>query len=248
MKQKQLILRMFYICCHLTLYRLLALRQVIYALTSKQKGVHVPYRDSKLTRMLQNSFGGNAHTALVINCSPNSFNVQETISTLRFGSRTRQITNLPKANKHRTAEELTRLLDKAHQEIDEKDTYIKQLHREIISLRAANRSNNTGGDFMFDYEFKQLFMCPMSGRPLNEPVLALDGYTYDKFSITRYFNEKLKKDSFVKSPMTDQRLTSRNLIPNYFVKRQYDYLTQRYGEDAFMVDESQPLFWTIQVC
>lgn len=63
-----------------------ALGNVINALTDG-KSTHVPYRDSKLTRLLQESLGGNARTALVINCSPSSVNEQETISTLRFGSR-----------------------------------------------------------------------------------------------------------------------------------------------------------------
>lgn len=47
---------------------------------------HVPYRDSKLTRVLQESLGGNSKTCLIITCSPSSFNEIETVSTLRFGA------------------------------------------------------------------------------------------------------------------------------------------------------------------
>lgn len=57
---------------------------VINALTDG-KSSHVPYRDSKLTRMLQESLGGNSKTSLIVTCSPSIFNEQETISTLRFG-------------------------------------------------------------------------------------------------------------------------------------------------------------------
>lgn len=57
---------------------------VINALTDG-KSTHVPYRDSKLTRMLQESLGGNSKTSLIITCSPSIFNKEETISTLRFG-------------------------------------------------------------------------------------------------------------------------------------------------------------------
>ena len=46
---------------------------------------HVPYRDSKLTRILQESLGGNSKTCLIITCSPSTYNEAETISTLRFG-------------------------------------------------------------------------------------------------------------------------------------------------------------------
>lgn len=63
-----------------------ALGNVINALTDG-KSSHVPYRDSKLTRVLQESIGGNSRTTLVITCSSNSYNDQETVSTMRFGTR-----------------------------------------------------------------------------------------------------------------------------------------------------------------
>ena len=69
---------------------LLSLSQVIFALTQgKRKGAprFVPYRDSKLTRILQNSFGGNSRTAIVINCSPSAVSHGQTLSSLRFGDR-----------------------------------------------------------------------------------------------------------------------------------------------------------------
>ena len=51
------------------------------------KSTHIPYRESKLTRVLQESLGGNAKTALIITASPSSYNDAETLSTLRFGLR-----------------------------------------------------------------------------------------------------------------------------------------------------------------
>ena len=57
---------------------------VINALTSDKKD-HIPYRDSKLTRILQESLGGNSKTSLIIACSICSYNDKETLSTLRFG-------------------------------------------------------------------------------------------------------------------------------------------------------------------
>jgi len=88
-----------------------ALGNVINALTDK-KYTHVPYRDSKLTRVLQESLGGNAKTSLIITCSPSNFNEQETISTLRFGQRAKMIKNVVKVNHERSAEELKLLLEK----------------------------------------------------------------------------------------------------------------------------------------
>ncbi|KAG1241094.1 hypothetical protein G6F68_017025 [Rhizopus microsporus] len=68
---------------------------VINSLTDG-KSSHVPYRDSKLTRILQESLGGNSRTTLIINCSPSSYNEAETISTLRFGARAKTIKNKAK--------------------------------------------------------------------------------------------------------------------------------------------------------
>lgn len=69
-----------------------ALANVIGSLTDN-KSRHVPYRDSKLTRVLQESIGGNSQTAMIICCSLSANNYNETISSLRFGSRARGITN-----------------------------------------------------------------------------------------------------------------------------------------------------------
>ena len=63
-----------------------ALGNCIHALTESHRG-HVPYRDSKLTRILQESLGGNTKTTLVITASPHVFNAEETLGSLRFGAR-----------------------------------------------------------------------------------------------------------------------------------------------------------------
>ena len=81
------------------------LGQVINALTDG-KSTHVPYRDSKLTRVLQESLGGNARTALIITCSPAKDNEEETTGTLKFGQRAKNIKNKPKVNKDETVAEL----------------------------------------------------------------------------------------------------------------------------------------------
>uniref|UniRef100_K3W5B9 Kinesin motor domain-containing protein n=1 Tax=Globisporangium ultimum (strain ATCC 200006 / CBS 805.95 / DAOM BR144) TaxID=431595 RepID=K3W5B9_GLOUD len=68
-----------------------ALGNCIAALSSKQPKKHVPYRDSKLTRLLQSSLGGNAKTALVITISPSPTEAHETLSTMLFGQRAMQV-------------------------------------------------------------------------------------------------------------------------------------------------------------
>lgn len=102
------------------------LGQVINALTDEKK-MHVPYRDSKLTRMLQDSLGGNAKTALIIAVSPSVVNSFETLSTLKFGQRAKAVRNKPKINERRSVDELTSLLLKAEAAIDMQSTYITAL-------------------------------------------------------------------------------------------------------------------------
>ena len=101
-----------------------ALGNVINALTDG-KSAHIPYRDSKLTRILQESLGGNSRTTLIINCSPSSYNEAETLSTLRFGNRAKSIKNKAKVNQERSAAELKALLSKAEAEIERLKAYIK---------------------------------------------------------------------------------------------------------------------------
>ncbi|KAH7093013.1 P-loop containing nucleoside triphosphate hydrolase protein [Paraphoma chrysanthemicola] len=89
-----------------------ALGMVINSLTDG-KSSHIPYRDSKLTRILQESLGGNSRTTLIINCSPSSYNDAETLSTLRFGMRAKSIKNKAKINAELSPAELKAMLKKA---------------------------------------------------------------------------------------------------------------------------------------
>lgn len=74
------------------------LGRVINELTDP-KSTGVTYRGSKLTRILQESLGGNSKTTLIITCSPHTDNYLETLSTLRFGVSAKKIKNKPKINK-----------------------------------------------------------------------------------------------------------------------------------------------------
>ena len=78
---------------------LLALGNVISALGDDAGPKnHIPYRDSKLTRLLQDSLGGNSHTLMIACVSPADTNLEETISTLRYADRARKIKNKPIVN------------------------------------------------------------------------------------------------------------------------------------------------------
>lgn len=85
------------------------LGSVINALT--EGAAFVPYRNSKLTRLLQDCFGGNSMTTLIITCSPNLYNVSETISSLRFGVRAKMIKNNVTQNAELSRDQLLKLYE-----------------------------------------------------------------------------------------------------------------------------------------
>ena len=107
-----------------------ALGMVINALTDG-KSTHVPYRDSKLTRILQESLGGNSRTTLIVNCSPSSYNDAETVSTLRFGMRAKTIKNKAKINAELSPAELKRQLKIAQNQAMSFEKYISSLDAEV---------------------------------------------------------------------------------------------------------------------
>ena len=94
---------------------LTALGSVIDALSSNRK--HIPYKDSKLTRLLADSLGGNTKTVMFANISPASYNYDETLGTLRYASRAKLIKNAPRVNE------------------DPKITLLKQYEEEIKNLK-----------------------------------------------------------------------------------------------------------------
>ena len=109
---------------------LTTLGRVINNLTDG-KSQHIPYRESKLTRVLQESLGGNSKTCLIITCSPSIYNESETLSTLRFGERAKKIKNKPKINKEVTVAELQKLVDQLKENLKQANARITQLENFI---------------------------------------------------------------------------------------------------------------------
>ena len=110
-----------------------ALGNVINALTSDKKE-HIPYRDSKLTRILQESLGGNSKTTLILACSPCAYNDKETLSTLRFGNRAKSIKNTPIINEEKSSKELKNLLEQAERKIQQQEIVIERLESELKKI------------------------------------------------------------------------------------------------------------------
>ncbi|KAI1283708.1 Osmotic avoidance abnormal protein 3 [Halotydeus destructor] len=103
-----------------------ALGNVISALVDG-KSKHIPYRDSKLTRLLQDSLGGNTKTLMVACLSPADNNYDETLSTLRYANRAKNIKNKPKVNE------------------DPKDALLREYQEEINRLKSMVEGTGQGG-------------------------------------------------------------------------------------------------------
>lgn len=100
---------------------------VISALTDP-KSTYIPYRDSKLTRLLQDSLGGNTKTVMIANVGPADYNYEETMNTLRYASRAKNIQNKPRINE------------------DPKDALLREYQEEITKLREQLDALNSGVD------------------------------------------------------------------------------------------------------
>lgn len=94
------------------------------------KSTHIPYRNSKLTRLLQDSLGGNSKTVMIANIGPADYNFDETISTLRYANRAKNIKNKAKINE------------------DPKDALLREFQKEIEKLRAqlAEEGDRSGSE------------------------------------------------------------------------------------------------------
>ena len=118
------------------------LGNVIHSLTSKDSSVHIPYRDSKLTRILKESLGGNYKTYLIVTCSPHSFNLDEIISSLNFAKRVKTIKNKYKINIKYSYEELQDLVDKLNERLNSAHNQInKFLKGEKIDMSLLINNN-----------------------------------------------------------------------------------------------------------
>lgn len=111
---------------------LASLGKVISQLSSRQAGSHVSYRDSKLTRLLQDSLGGNAITYMIACVTPAEFHLSETLNTVQYAQRARAIQSKPR---------IQQISDES-----DKQALIDRLKAEVAFLRDQIRSSERGGD------------------------------------------------------------------------------------------------------
>lgn len=136
---------------------LLALGNVISALGDERKRAsHVPYRQSKLTRMLQDSLGGNSRTVMVACISPAEGSLEETLNTLKYANRARNIRNVAVVNR---AEE---------REVGEGEEEVLRLKAELDRLQNENRLEQAASDREQELESKVLELQEETRRLSND--------------------------------------------------------------------------------
>lgn len=163
---------------------LLTLGRVINALVDRN--AHIPYRESKLTRLLQDSLGGRTKTCIIATVSPAKSNLEETISTLDYAFRAKNIRNKPQVNSMISKKTL----------LKEFTTEIEKLKSELIATRQRN------GVYLTNEQFEEMTVESESRRILADEQKArietletsLRNKVQDLFSLTSTFNS-LKRDN-----------------------------------------------------
>ncbi|XP_062246145.1 kinesin-like protein KIF21A isoform X6 [Platichthys flesus] len=142
---------------------LLALGNVISALGDRGKrSAHVPYRDSKLTRLLQDSLGGNSQTVMIACSSPSDRDFMETLNTLKYANRARNIKNKVMVNQ-----------DKASQQISALRTEIARLQMELMEYKTGKRMVGEDGVESFSDMFHENSMLQTENGNLRVRVKAM---------------------------------------------------------------------------
>ena len=176
----------------------------VIASLSRKKSTHIPYRNSKLTRLLEDSLGGNSYTSFIATVSPAHESFSETLSTLKFASRAKNIKNVIRLNKKNTRVKPQNIFKKY-------DLKMRTL-RELKGITYEEENHNQiGKGFMEDFQFeeelyedelekykelllKQRDVLITVTNKLNTKDEIIKTLRYEKESL-RKENEKLKRES-----------------------------------------------------
>ncbi|CAL9129096.1 unnamed protein product [Musa textilis] len=193
---------------------LLALGNVISALGDEKKrkeGAHVPYRDSKLTRLLQDSLGGNSRTVMIACISPADINAEETLNTLKYANRARNIQNKPVVNRNPMSEEMQRLRQHIEylqaelacyrgggasdeiQALKEKVSWLEaaneDLCRELYEFRSQSAQNEN-----FDMDSEKAGSCFFKAEGLKRSLHSTENFDYQMAEAIKADSKELDEE------------------------------------------------------
>ncbi|CAG9325638.1 unnamed protein product [Blepharisma stoltei] len=146
-------------------FSLSALGNVIHALVSNSD--HIPYRDSKLTRLLQESLGGNYKTSLIVACSSFSKSIEETLNTLKFAIRAKAVKNKAKINIKNSPENYMKIIQQLRTELSNAKSEISLLKEEKALTVRDYSMNQSLNNSLFLSKNLRATMSAKKDRPKN---------------------------------------------------------------------------------
>uniref|UniRef100_A0A1Q3EX54 Putative kinesin-like protein n=1 Tax=Culex tarsalis TaxID=7177 RepID=A0A1Q3EX54_CULTA len=199
---------------------LLTLGRVITALVERTP--HIPYRESKLTRLLQESLGGRTKTSIIATISPGHKDFEETLSTLEYAHRAKNIQNKPEANQKLSKKTV----------IKEYTEEIDRLKRELLATRDKN------GIYLPEETYNEmLYKSEATTKELNDKALLIKALKEDlakKESIFREVSLSLvEKEEVLRKTEGDLCLTKHELVST---KRSLNKTKRRYAEKKVIID------------
>ena len=209
---------------------LLSLGNVISALGDDQKKgrVHVPYRDSKITRILQDSLGGNSKTLFICCVSPSSLNFIESVNALKYANRARNIKNKPIVNRDPT------LII-----IDELKELVQSLATEILTMKSKNE------EVQLTDRFNQKMLEDLARLNFSSTPTTTNNPTSTKASVNRNGIPKSQSQSRQQSPARARNnnttipnhhsMNNSNHVKSKITESQYDDLKSKLLESDFEI-------------
>ena len=181
------------------------------------KSTHVPYRDSKLTRLLQDSLGGNSKTLMIATLSPASYNYDESLSTLRYAARAKLIKNKPKVNEDskdallRQFEEELKLLKTQLDGMDSKGTSAKKKETNDEVTKRLEEHEKKKSDLL-----KQI--QELENQFVNADTVEIDSKELERLEMSKkaeVMEEERKKERLIKAELQEINDKKSSLKTNY---------------------------------
>ncbi|KAA8538272.1 hypothetical protein F0562_027905 [Nyssa sinensis] len=204
---------------------------------AKQRG-HIPYRDSKLTRILQPALGGNAKTSIICTVAPEEVHIEETKGTLQFASRAKRITNCVQVNEILTD---AALLKRQKLEIEELRNKLQGSHAEVLEQEVLKLRNDM---LKYELEHEKLAMELEEERKshkerdqcIREQQMKINNLSSlvtfsdsDRTSSQEFVRQSFKEESFDSHTICQEdafRTPCFKAVPNAFVVKRSNYSSQ----------------------
>ena len=160
-----------------------ALGNVIHSLTDSNSESHVPYRDSQLTHLLKDSLMGNTKTTLVVTASSDVYNIEETITTLRFATRAKKVVNKVTVNKQQSVGQLKLMIQVLKDKLAGAEAINQQMKECLESVQSGKVEKE-----MSDEIGKVLALAAdkmVKAKPKKQPKISLQPQAEDEVDANR---------------------------------------------------------------